>query len=454
MGHGSSVPSYHEAVPKDRDRESHVVISKEPPSSLSFNPSESYLVSYGIDLQTNYADHTLPSTAVDGTRQVVDAFINTGMLPKSNASLYAASKALEQCKISGMKDTFQHCAKKVGPNGLFVFLFSGHGIKFKQSNEWTLVPADFDCTQDKTHLTPAVLGQWLIEVDCRAMHTLFILDCCYAGGVATTLTEFADLPVKGSFSVLSACTATQSSPVIEPLGHSTFTLFLSHFISTLCGSIMPNSVEFPLKTIFNESHICSKALMSLMIKVSAIDGIQSVDVESQLAVAVASPVRLEADFSEVNCKGFPYANELYDRTSKCTLDKKTRRIIHTWRRPLSELNEHHLLKGPVCSVALCSMMHSIATVELSCDGDRKKVTNVNLSITAFIQAATALHDIVTDLMIPKNLFFQSWLYYLKVLHSNAVNTSGFEALTRKLMRDDNYYPKHNQSESVNRRVSE
>lgn len=472
MGQGSSLPSYHEAVPKSPNRERYVVISKEPPSPLSFNPSESYLVSYGIDLQTspNYSDNTLPSAVVDGTRQVMDAFVNTGTIPKSNAFLYAASKDLKQCKISGMKDSFQECAKKVGQNGLFVFLFSGHGIKFRQRNEWTLVPADFDSTQDKTHLSPEVLGQWLAEVNCRAIHTLFILDCCYAGGVATTLTEFADLPVKGSFSVLSACTANQSSFIIAPLGHSSFTFFLSRFISTLCMSGMhqPDSVKFPLKIIFNECQICSRALSSLMIATSTtdLDSIMIKVTEPQLAVVYPKPGapdkgarnnRIEADTCEV-ITGFQYAYELYDPSGP-VLEDQTKKTIYTWQLPggpLRELNERHLLTGQLLNAALCIMMYSVAAVELSHRDGRKKVTNVNLSITAFIQVATVLNEIVTDLAIPKNFFFQSWLFYLKALDTNGVSISEFEPVVRKFMSNEEYFPsemRSNLSDSVNRSAS-
>ena len=471
MGQGLSLPSYHKAVPKDGDKRSHVVISNEPANFLSFNPLESYLVCYGIDLQTspNYSNHTLPPTTVAGTQQLMDALVNTGMIPKSNTSLYAASKDIEQCKIRGMKRVFQDCARKVGQNGIFVFVFSGHGIKI-QNSEWALAPADFDYTQYATFLTSHALGQWLSEVNCNAMHTLFILDCCYTGGIASTLTEFSDLPVKGSLSVLSACTANQSSVIIASLGASIFTFFLSHAISTLCKSGKPNSVEFPLKTIFSECHVCSKALSSLIITSSETNGIRVMETEPTVAVVYPNSEiaakgerrnRIESDFSEV--KGFQYAHELYDHTSGAPLlpvDEKTRSMIRVWHSPngpLHELNKRHLLRGQLLNAALCSMMHSIATIELSCDASHSKVTEVNFSITAFIQVATALSEIVKDLVIPNHIFFQSWLYYLKALHiHNKSLIDGFEPLLHKLMRDENYNPNQvqsNRSDSTSTRAS-
>ena len=56
---------------------------------------------------------------------------------------------------AGMKRTFQECASKVGPNGLFIFHFSGHCIKVG-ADEWGLAPVDFDYSRS-TYLTASVL---------------------------------------------------------------------------------------------------------------------------------------------------------------------------------------------------------------------------------------------------------------------------------------------------------
>ena len=454
-------------------RSSGTVVSHEPPTSLHFDPLESHLLSFGIDYQTSQrlSKQTLPATAVNSARQVMETFIELGMIPQTNAQLYAASKELDQCTLNGIKTNFQGCLEKVGANGIFVFLFSGHGFKVENS-EWVLAPADFDYTQ-ATFLNSEVLHQWLKEIECKAKHILFILNCCYAGGIATQLTAFTDLPVNGSFTVLSACTADQRSLLIGPLEQSIFTFFLSHTLKTFSRESMetatPNTAELPLRKVFNVCYSCSKALGSLMINDSP--DMRGRDIEPQVAVVFKKPVAKGTEKSRVesDSSSFCYAYDLYDSRSGIPipqLEDVTLRIIGRWLLPdgpLSELKKCDVLSDKVLAAALCSMMYSVALIECSCDSGEEKVTNVNLSITAFLQVATALNEMVTGVEIPKSVFFMSWLFYIKALTTKNVNISGFLPLHQILQNDKLYYEKphyyqmsHNSSKGstpVNSRVS-
>lgn len=441
MGQSSSVPNYYKVTRNDHDSGSFVLISNEPPSSFSFDPSESYMVSYGIDKQTSpkFSSKTLSSITVDDAKQVVDALVDSGMVPQSNTYLYAGSKDLELCKMDGMKKTFQECAMKVGPSGLFVFHFSGHGIRV-QSNEWGLAPVDFDYTHD-TYLTSDVLGQWLNEVECKAKHILFTLDCCYAGGIAAELTQSTDLSIAGSFYVLSACTAYETSLVVGSLGHSIFTFFLSHAISKLCK--VPG--ELPLQTVFKECHVCSEALSSLFIMYRSTGDLEVSLMQPQMGVINLKAVDTDGeDQVDAQLNRFQFAVELYDRSNPVLpLEDKTLAYIDTVRSspggPLSELNRRYLLTGRVLETAICSMMYSVAAIELACDSRHRKVTNVNLSITAFLQVVSALDMIVQDLVIPESTFFMSWLFYKEVLVTNGVNVDGLLPLYQKLSRNMKFY---------------
>ena len=84
------------------------------PSSISFDPSQSYMVSYGVDVQTNpkfTANMSLSSIAVRDATKIRDVLVQTGIIPASNAHLYTASTDLESCKISGIKRSYQVCQK-------------------------------------------------------------------------------------------------------------------------------------------------------------------------------------------------------------------------------------------------------------------------------------------------------------------------------------------------------
>ena len=405
MGQSSSFPDHpaHQSTQKSDG----CTLPDATPASISFNPSESYMVSYGIDMQTNpkfLANMTLSSIAVRDAKQICDILIKTGIMPSSNAYLYAASTNLESCKIAGIKRTFQECVRKVGPNGLFVFHFSGHGVvqKIRRKNEWGLAPVDFDYKQD-TFLTADVFGRWFQEAECKAKHILFFLNCCHAGGIATKLSRFSNLPVKGNLFVLSACTANEETLVIGALKHSIFTYFFSHAILKLCET--PG--EFPLKAIYSKCHTCSKAFSSLMIMYDTTSADITIKrMQPKLAVISPKSLRVESD-GRIN--RFQYAMELHDRSKpSMALEDKTIAHINSWVSPdgaLCELDKRNLLlDGRVLDAAICSMMYSVATIELSCDKTHKRVRNPNLSIIAFLQVAASLDTIREDLEVSPKTF--------------------------------------------------
>ena len=443
MGQNSSSP--HQLTQEDCDSETCIQSECDAttPASISFDPSQSYMVSYGVDVQTNpkfLANMSLSSIAVRDATKIRDILVQTGIIPASNAHLYAASSNLESCKISGIKRSFQECVRKVGPNGLFVFHFSGHGVEHNihRKKVWTLAPVDFNYKQD-TLLTADVFGRWFREAECKAKHILFFLDCCHAGGIATKLSRFSNLPVKGTLFVLSACTANEETLVIGALKHSIFTYFLSQAILKLCGK---TPGEIPLKAIFSECHACSKAFSSLMIMYDdASEDITIKRMQPQMAVITPQSLRVESD-GRIN--RFQYAMELHDRSKpSLTLEDKTIAHINSWVSPdgpLCELDKRSLLlDGRVLDAAICSMMYSVATIELSCDKTHERVRNPNLSIIAFLQVAAALDTIREDLEVSEKTFFMAWMFYREVLKSNGVNVYQFFKLYRKLSKDSSFY---------------
>ena len=203
-----------------------------------------------------------------------------------------------------------------------------------------LAPVDFNYKQD-TFLTADVFGRWFRKAECKAKHILFFLDCCHAGGIATKLSRFSNLPVKGNLFVLSACTANEEALVIRALKHSIFTYFLSQAILKLCGK---TPGEIPLKAIFSECHACSKAFSSLMIMYdSASEDVTIKHIQPQMAVIIPHSLRVESD-GRIN--HFQYAMELHDHSKpSLALEDKTIAHINSWVSPdgaLNELNKRNL----------------------------------------------------------------------------------------------------------------
>ena len=425
MGQSGSRPSFHKLAKKDDS--SFVLVSNEPEECFQFEPAESYMVSYGIDLQTspNYAKKSLGPMTIADAEQVLATLVGVGAIPPENGVLYAASKQPEHwCTLDRMKVGFQEEAKKVGQNGLFVFHFSGHGIMGQ--NKWGLVPADFDPTW-KNYITADVLNQWLQEVSCKAKHILFTLDCCYAGGIANELISSVNWNDQDSgLYVISACTANEDSLVLESLGHSIFTYFLARAIRRLTS----NPGQLPVHEIFKECQACSVALSSLLIKYDPQSAaptpstmrpqMQVRDIKS-VVLEFMSEARVQPDAAAVG--RFEFVVQLFDRSKpKPSLDDKT----HAWLKtlqdtegPLTELEQRHVLHGKVLDSALCSMMYSIASIEIMLNS--KNVENPNHFLIAFMYAVATLDLLKQGVEVDADQLVQGWGFYRQVVVNHKGN---------------------------------
>ena len=439
MGQLESQPSFRKVTKKDDG--SFVLVSNEPEECFKFEPAESYMVSYGIDLQTspNFKHKTLTSLTIADAEQVLTALVDVGAIPPENGVLYAASKQPEHwCTLDRMKVGFQEEAKKVGQNGLFVFHFSGHGIMGQ--NKWGLVPADFDPTW-KNYITADVLNQWLQEVSCKAKHILFTLDCCYAGGIANELISSVNWNDQDSgLYVISACTANEDSLVLESLGHSIFTYFLARAIRRLTS----NPGQLPVHEIFKECQACSVALSSLLIKYDPQSGLSWSTMQPQMRVWDIKSVVLQLmgegpDQPDAAAVGrFEFVVQLYDHSKpKPSLDDKTHAWLETLpdaNGPLMELERRHLLHGKIINAVLCSMMYSIASIEMACSP--ANVNNPNLFLVAFMHAVATLDLVKHGVEVSTNQFAQTLGFYREVVVKNNVNDDGLKNVVYQLIEKE------------------
>ena len=442
MGQSGSRPSFHKLA-KNLDDSSFVLVSSEPEECFNFEPAESYMVSYGIDLQTspNYAKKSLGPMTIADAEEVLATLVGVGAIPPENGMLYAASKQPEQCTLGGMKVGFQEEAKKVGQNGLFVFHFSGHGIMGQ--NKWGLVPADFDPTW-KNYITADVLNQWLQEVSCKAKHILFTLDCCYAGGIANELISSVNWNDQDSgLYVISACTANETSLVLESLGHSIFTYFLARAISKLTS----NPGQLPVHEIFKECQACSVALSSLLMSYDPQLGVSRSTMQPQMQVRdiksvvleFMSEARVQPDAAAVG--RFEFVVQLFDRSKpKPSLDDKTHAWLETLpdtNGPLTELEQRHILHGKVLDAALCSMMYSIASIEIMLNS--KNVENPNHFLIAFMYAVATLDLLKQGVEVDADQLVQGWGFYRQVVVNHNGNDEEliklYDRLTKRVTSD-------------------
>lgn len=416
-----------------------VVISNSLPDDFHFEPSESGVIAYGIDRQSHpkFEKKSLTSITVDDAKQVLNAFLRARAVCSENAHLFSASRNPECCTAQGMRKTFQYHASNVGLESLFVFHFSGHGIKVRE-DMWGLAPMDFDYSSD-TYITASVLCRWLNEIKCRAKYILITLDCCYAGGIGKELTTQAGVERSENLFVLSACTANETSIVLRSLGHSIFTYFLSDFIAKFSKS----SGVLPMKKIISECQVCCECLSSLLVSYSRESGLQLKIMQPQISVRnIVSDGEDSVDAAAVHAVPigrFQFVQELYNPLVHIApLHDKSMAYLDSLKDsvsgPLVQLERRGLLRGRVIVSVFCSMMYSIASIELACDNDGTKVKNINLSMTAFMNAASTIDMVHQGVECDGYTFLLSWLFYREVMKKNAVEVAGMKALEAKLKK--------------------
>ena len=273
--------------------------------NLEFTPSESAVVSYGIDVQEESLKSLGPIAKSDA-EGIANAFIEAGAVEKKSAHIFSASLNRDSCTAEGIKKTFQKYASEVGSNGLFVFHFTGHGVT-NGRNVWGLAPVEHAHSVSTTITAYELLLAWLNELDdehkCKAKYILITLDCCYAGGIGKAI---ENMKHDNKIYVLGACTADEKSMQLGVLGSSTFAYFLSKFITEL--SINPGVL--PMKEIFSECQKCCESLSSLYMSYTSESGLKTSTIHPEVISTIMSDGDEEDDTIEF------IAEKLYDRTRK------------------------------------------------------------------------------------------------------------------------------------------
>ena len=418
-----------------------VLISNKPDNYLYFDPSQSYAVGYGINYQTNprFKHRELGSTVVKDAFRVLSALEKKGAVPQEHTMLLEAKLEPQSCTLKGMKASLQEQARKVGEDGVFFLHFSGHGIKVGNS-EFGLAPVDFDYTAE-TYVTARELSQWLQEAGCRAKYILFTLDCCYAGGIAEALTRGSDVlePISGLY-VIASCTANETSVVVGTLGNSIFCYFLGHAIL----STEFRAGQLPVRTIYDKCMKLSVALSSLLVCYDEASGLRWKTMQPELTHYSITQLVLELsgegkEQTDASVMRYGYATELYNYDKPVlTLDDKCMAWIEMcYARDgvLRELKEEGILGSEQCvrDTVLCSMMYSVAAIQLACRPDT--VANTNLCITAYMYVVAAIDMVEPGVVFQEREFALGLGYYQHVLQSARGNSGQLKTLFDQLLKN-------------------
>jgi hypothetical protein len=348
-------------------------------------------------------------------------------LPNENTKICIASTAPEECTFEGIKRTFMETANKVDTNGIFIFSFSGHGIKGQQET-FGLAPSDFNRTT-KTLITAGMLVDWLHSIRFQGRYALFILDSCFAGGLAKQIildSIQSDIPTPGVF-VLSACTAYQSSIVVTSLGHSTFNYFLS---LCLFNSTDSQSGQLAIGDIYKECNACCIAFSSLLVSYDAKSkqlkwsAMQPVFKYFQLTAFIWSLFEESEDEIDAAETGrFQFVLDYYFRHKKHSVVIPD--TCQAWLEDVSgpggalqELHKRQLLEGRLLTATICSMICSMASIFIA--HKTPHISDRNVFIVAFVHVLAAIDRVTKDLTVTKLDLKLGIEYYFHALQKHNI----------------------------------
>ena len=228
---------------------------------ISFDPEASFALCVGLDKQAQPTTTSLGELVEKDTLALADSLSKNLGLPQNNVKTIISSKAPKRLlTINGLATLLVEAAWRVGPEGILIFTFSGHGITVAP-DEYSLMlvdhgssTRDYIVAGDFLHL---VLHQ--NEAEFKGKKVLLVLDCCHAGGIPEKLASTEEGRTK--FCAIAACNSYQSSIQLFPLRHSVFTYFLLDALSLQ----LVKSGEVSMSSIHEHIHKACSSLSSLFI---------------------------------------------------------------------------------------------------------------------------------------------------------------------------------------------
>lgn len=124
--------------------------------------------------------------------------------------------------------------RSVGPDGVLLFYYVGHGLLDNLADDFYLSCNSTDPDQDYLRFSALRYEQVRQAVlSSKARARIVILDCCYAGRAVNRLGDVGDLgrlQISGT-SVLAACAATELALAPESAAHTAFTGELIRYVT-------------------------------------------------------------------------------------------------------------------------------------------------------------------------------------------------------------------------------
>ncbi len=406
-----------------------VVVLSNVPASIYYKPEKSSLLVVNNVSPQNNTGYVNPIAGTFAEKQIVRS---DGIQVLDDAT--SISKET-------IKELFLKLICKQN-EGLLIFSYTGPVVG--SSQECSLKLSDFDSENPITHVTPTTLLEWLSEASRKQTigYVLFIFDCPFAHRMVSCLTDIRTSTAPLNTRLFAAGTEVgDTNPMLLTAlkGQSIFQYFMNWSVQ---------STEFtrgmlPLASILEKVSNCTSAFSSLVVtyneqkrelkprttepKLKSIQRIERI-VDSNL----------DGGNDEIDSfSGLEFLNCHFERGKKCmNLDPKVYQWLDTLcdvrndNNPLKVLHDNGVLHGPhsVLDTALCSLMYSIASIQIA-QGRKESIKEPNIFIIAFVSAVSTVQivyrDMIGDLV---EVCMHSWQFYHHVAVQNNVKDDKLKKL--------------------------
>lgn len=365
MGLGVSTTAFEASASREQDERHSEIVEDEV---VAFDPSESYAFCLGLDKQAGEGTASLGKLVERDCRGLGECISRSFGIPEANVKVIMSSDAPNRLvSVQGVATLLVEAAWKVGPNGVLIFAFFGHGVQLA-NDQFTLALVNHSKTSPDYIIANDLVKLILNDAKFKGRRVLLVLDCCLAGGIPQKLMQ--DKNARRVFRAIAACNSYESSIQLLPLQHSVFTYFLLEALQC-----QPNAQgELHLKPVYDHIHTACMALSSLFIrynpKEKSTDGIRMsprvfANPEGHESVDAIMAVQAPLDFGRFDLiqdywTVFPDHEVSFTSTCHSWLTKQS-----GLSGPLQKLKDGgHLEKEQVVNACLSAMCHSIACLHL------------------------------------------------------------------------------------------
>lgn len=415
------------------------------PSCLTYDMNHTHMLSYGFNgLQD-------APFAADDAHLLAKALTKSSLVEKGRVEVCTGK---EQCTSKAMRSAFRSKVRSTctGENGLFIFAY--HGPAVVCSSGWSLIPSNFDLATPSTHITAAVILQWLEELEVKPRKVVFFLDCQFAREFASILTSdpiIADLEAMCAF----CANSPPDTPLLtSSLQHSTFTYFTAWVFERISRK-PTQSVKriIAVKDISESVKQCCSAITALCVT-AASSSPDVVSVQVQPFILRFQDIRNghdmidgEASEGEDETDGsvgrFAFIEKHYSVSSKKQKPRLSDQSYGwlNWLKlsctsPLHVLHRHEALTdSEVLLTVLRLLLYSAAMIQSNIDTARQSIGEPNFLIMLFVQVVGVIEHVTgEEVMADAEQFEHSLEAYYHALKLRQVKDSEISKLAKKICK--------------------